>query len=131
MNDWQAAVAAIPVKLGCDRHRERCDLAKADGPDATLACAKCDRARWLHKTRADTCGQFCWVTQDSLTTDQIERLRLIPGVPEMIRLACARALNEFGLAPYYVKEARLTCVAAINNAKRASVDVVGEKQTTR
>jgi hypothetical protein len=74
----------------------------------------------MHATRHDTCGQFCWVTDRSLTERQIGLLGTIIGLPEMIRLACSRALNDYGLAPYYVREARKTCAVAINNAKHAA-----------
>ena len=58
-----------------------------------------------------------WVTERSITATQIKQLRLTPGLPESIRLACGRALNEFGLGSYYVREARRTCATAINKAK--------------
>lgn len=116
---WQTAAAAIHTPLlGHDRHLASCDLAKAGGPDATLACAECGRALWMHATRHDTCGQFSWVTERSLNDRQIGLLGTIPSLPEMIRAACSRALNDYGLAPYYVREARRTCAVAINNAKR-------------
>lgn len=115
--DWLSAAAAIFVKLGRDSQHATCGLAKESGSDATLACANCGRALWMHSTRHDTCGQFCWVTERSLTDKQIGQLRAISGLPEMIRTACDRALNNY-LAPYYVREARRTCAAAINNAKR-------------
>ena len=117
--NWQTAAAAIFVKqLGHDKHLADCDLALESGLDATLACANCGRALWMHSTRHDTYGQFCWVTERSLTVQQIGLLGMIAGLPEMIRLACSRALNDYGLAPYCVREARQTCAAAINNAKR-------------
>ena len=117
--NWQPTAAAIFVKLGRDKHLASCGLAKESGPDATLACANCGRALWMHSTRHDTCGRFCWVTERTLTTQQIGLLGTITGLPEMIRLACSRALNDYCLAPYYVREARQTCAVAINNAKRA------------
>ena len=117
---WQPAAAAILAKLGRDRHLATCGLARESGPDATLVCAYCDRALWMHATRHDTCGQFCWVTERSLTDRQIGQLAAISGLPEEIRHACAQALNDYALAPYYVREARQTCAAAINNAKHAA-----------
>jgi hypothetical protein len=72
----------------------------------------------MHSTRHDTCGQFCWVTERTLTDRQIGQLASIAHLPEEIRGACARALNDYALAPYYVREARQRCAAAINNAKR-------------
>lgn len=117
---WSPAAAAIRVKLGRDPQHADCDLAKKGGPDATLACAKCGRAMWMHATRHDTCGQFCWVTERSLTDQQIGLLGTIAGLPEMIRVACSRALNDYGLAPGPVREARQTCAVAINTAKHAA-----------
>jgi hypothetical protein len=117
---WQTTAAAIRVKLGRDPQHANCGLAKAGGTDATLACAKCGRALWMHTTRHDTCAQFCWVTDQSLTERQIGILGTIAGLPEMIRVACSRALNDYGLAQGYVRQARQTCAAAINNAKRAT-----------
>ncbi len=117
--DWHpAAATAIFVKLGRDKQLANCELAKESGADATLACANCGRALWMHSTRHDTCGYFCWVTERSLTDKQIGQLGTITGLPDDIRQACARALNSHALAPYYVREARQTCAAAINNAKR-------------
>lgn len=117
---WQPEAAAIHVEMDHDPHLAGCDLAKSGGPDATLACAECGRALWMHSTRHDTCGQFCWVTEGSLTDRQIGLLGTIPELPAEIRQACSRALNDYGLAPYYVREARQTCAAAINNAKHAA-----------
>jgi hypothetical protein len=120
---WQTAAAAIFVQLGRDKHLASCELAKDGGPDATLACASCGCALWKHATRHDTCGQFCWVTEQSLTDQQISLLRTIGDLPETIRAACHRALNDYGLAPYYVREAKQTCAVAINSAKRAAKDL--------
>jgi hypothetical protein len=117
--DWQTNAAAIRVKLGCDPHLASCALAQAGGPDATLACAECGRALWMHTTRHDTCGQFCWVTERTITDDQIRLLGLISGLPEAIRVDCGRACNDYGLAQGYVRDAKRTCAAAINNAKHA------------
>ncbi len=119
---WQTAAAAIRVVIGHDKHLADCGLAQESGPDATLACAACGCALWKHGTRHDTCGQFCWVTDRSLTEQQIGLLGTAPGLPEMIRLACSRALNDYGLAPGYVQEAKRTCAVAINSAKRAARD---------
>lgn len=119
--DWQStAAAAIYVKLGRDSHLKDCGLAKENGPDATLACAKCGRALWVHATRHDTCGYFCWVTERSLTEKQIGQLGTVTNLPVEIRQACARALNSYALADYYVREARQKCANAINSAKRAA-----------
>jgi hypothetical protein len=117
---WQSATAEIRVWLGRDPHLADCELARAGGPDATLACAECGRALWMHATRHDTCGKFCWVTEETLTAQQIGLLGTIVDLPETIRRACSRALNDYGLAPYYVREARQACTAAINNAKHAA-----------
>jgi hypothetical protein len=104
--DGLPTAAAIFVKLGRDSQHATCGLARESGPDATFACANCGRAQWMHSTRHDTCGQFCWVTERSLTDRQIGQL------------ACSRACNDYALAPYYVQQARQTCAAAIDNAKR-------------
>jgi len=117
---WQDAAATIRVVLGHDPHQAGCDLAQESGPDATLACAACGRALWMHATRHDTCARVCWVTEDTLTEQQIGLLGTAPSLPEMIRLACSRALNDYGLAPGYVREAKRTCAVAINTAKRAA-----------
>ena len=117
-NDWQSAAAAIFVKLGRDSQHATCGLAKESGPDATLACANCGRALWMHATRHDTCGYFCWVTERSLTDKQIGQLGTITNLPDELRQACARALNSYALADYYVREARQKCANAINSAKR-------------
>lgn len=124
---WQSAAATIRVKLKSDRHLADCDRARSSGPDATLACCECGRALWMHATRHDTCGCFCWVTEQSLTERQIGLLGTIPDLPEMIRLACSRALNDYGLSPYYVHEARRACAVAINNAKRAAREAAREE----
>lgn len=118
--DWKATAATIHVELDHDRHLADCDLARAGGPDATLACAECGRALWMHATRHDTCGQFCWVTERTLTTQQIGLLGTAPNLPETIRRECARALNDYCLAPYYIREARQACANAINSAKRGA-----------
>ena len=114
---WQTSAAAIHVKLGRDPHLADCGLAKESGPDATLACAECGRALWMHATRHDTCGYFHWVTERTLTDQQIGLLGTIAGLPDEVRQACARALNDYALAPYYVREAKQRCAAAINDAK--------------
>jgi hypothetical protein len=117
--DWKPTAASIPVQLDHDPHLADSSLARAGGPDATLACAECGRAKWMHDTRHDTCGQFCWITAGELTVQQIEMLETAPGLPEALRQQCSRALNDQGLvAPYYVREARQACAAAINLAKR-------------
>jgi hypothetical protein len=103
------------IALGTDVHLARCDLAGRSGPHATLACAECGRARWMHATRHDTCGQFSWVARtppDSL----IEVFRLVPGIDREIAVACSRALNSFGLAPGPIRDGKLTVAAAINAA---------------
>lgn len=122
---WHTEVAAkINVKLQRDPHLADCGLAKSSGPDATFACMECGRALWMHSTRHDTCGWFQWVTQRSLTTQQILTLRLVPGIPNEIRVACGRALNTFGLGDGIVREARYRCAAAINEAKHEARKLV-------
>jgi hypothetical protein len=87
--DWKPTAASIPVQLDHDPHLADSSLARAGGPDATLACAECGRAKWMHDTRHDTCGQFCWITAGELTVQQIETLETAPG----LRQACAVAIN--------------------------------------
>jgi hypothetical protein len=72
----------------------------------------------MHATRHETCAQFSWVTPRGLTDKQIGQLASTEGLPDDIRQACARALNTYALAPYYVDQARQTCAAAINAAKK-------------
>lgn len=115
---WQTLAATIYVKLGRDPHLADCGLAKESGPDATHACAECGRALWMHATRHDTCGQFCWVTKRSLTDRQIGQLGTIAGLPDEIRHACYCALNNYALSPHSLQEARQLCANAINRAKR-------------
>jgi len=114
---WHLAAAAIRVELGRDTQHKDCDLAKAGGPDATLACAVCGRALWLHATRHDTCTQFSWITEPALTAQQIIQLRAISDLPPDIHTACAYALFDNARAPY-VRTVRQTCADAINTAKR-------------
>jgi hypothetical protein len=109
--------AMIVVPLGRDTHLARCGLAKAAGPDGTLACATCGRALWMHATRHDTCGQFCWLTEWTLTPEHVETLRSIQDLPEAILTACEIAFGT-SLGAYYVREARRACATAINEAKR-------------
>lgn len=116
---WHLEVAAkIEVKLQQDPHLANCGLAKSSGLDATLACEECGRAMWMHNTRHDTCGWFQWVTERTLTIQQILTLRLVSGIPAEVRTACGRALNEFGLSVGIVRDARFKIAAAINEAKR-------------
>ena len=118
VSNWQIPAAAIVVTLDRDDHLADCGLAKESGPDATLACDYCARALWMHSTRHDTCGSFCWVTERTLTDRQIGQLAAIEELPAEVRRACSRALNDYALAPGYVREARQACAAAINTAKQ-------------
>jgi hypothetical protein len=110
-----AALAAIQVELGRDPHLAKCPLARQSGPDGT--CANCGRAMWMHPTRHDTCGAFCWVTEDTLTAAQVSQIAATAGIPPILRIACDRA-RGLALEPLYVREARQTCAVAINTAKR-------------
>jgi hypothetical protein len=103
------------IVLGTDPHLARCDLAKRSGPHATLSCAECGRARWMHATRHDTCGQFSWVAT-SLPAALIEIFQLVPSIDHDVAVACSRARNGFGLSPGLVRDNRRTLVAAINAA---------------
>jgi hypothetical protein len=113
--------AAIQIELPGDHHLAKCGLAKAAGPDGTLACAECCRAMWMHSTRHDTCARFCWVTIHTITTDHLIALRMVRGLSHDIAVACSRALNEFGgLGPRgRRRDAKLLCVNAINEAYRS------------
>jgi hypothetical protein len=114
-----SAIVAIAISLDRDPHLARCPRAEKSGPEGTLACAECDRAKWMHNTRHDTCESFRWVTRRTLTNKQIEELRLVRGLPHETRVACARALNEFGgYAVRVVQEAKAECAEAINAAHR-------------
>jgi hypothetical protein len=116
--DWKLTAAAIPVQLDHDLHLADSSLARAGGPDATLACAECGRAKWMHGTRHDTCGQFCWVTADGLIVQQLKLLEIAPALPKTLRQQCSHTLNNQGLAPYHVRAARQSCAVAINLAKQ-------------
>ena len=72
----------------------------------------------MHATSHDTCGHFCWVTDRSPRTSEIGQLGTITNLPDEVRQACARALNSYALADYYIREARQRCANAINSAKR-------------
>jgi len=104
------------IVLGTDAHLARCDLAKRSGPHATLACVECGRARWMHATRHDTCGQFGWVAAATIPDALIEIARLVPGIDHDIAVACSRALNDFGLAPGPMRDSKRAVAAAINAA---------------
>ena len=103
------------IVCGTDPHLARCDLAKRSGPHATLACAECGRARWMHATRHDTCGQFRWVIT-SVPDALIEIFQRVPSIDQDVAVACSRALHGFGLSPALVRHHRRTVVAAINAA---------------
>lgn len=120
MSNWKTTAASIHVQLDQDPHLASCQLARSGGADATLACACCGRALWMHGTRHDTCSQFHWVTEQSLTPEQIRQLRCVTGLPEPIHLACSLAINDNCFAPSVVYKARQTCAAAINAAKQTS-----------
>jgi hypothetical protein len=108
--------AMIDVPLGRDMHLASCDVAKASGPDGTLACAKCGRALWMHGTRHDTCARFCWLTEETVTAEHVEKLRSIPDLSETVRTACEIAFGT-STGAYYIRQARWTCANAINDAK--------------
>ena len=111
------------VTPGRDLHLAECDLARAGGPTATLACAECGRAKWMHETRHDTCPQFKWVTGNRITDEQIMQLRHIRGINHDIQVACGRALNDFGVFPAFdVRVARNQCAEVINATRRFLAD---------
>lgn len=115
------AVSLFPLDLGRDKHLERCARAKAGGPDATLACAECGRARWMHGTRHDTCSSFCYVTESTITDDMIRTLQASPDHPRSDeRSICAAVFNSLRNYVYDYNgtqgraqevEAQLTCDA--------------------
>jgi hypothetical protein len=118
---WQRIAAPrVRVDLPRDPQHEDCKLAQDGWPDSTLACAECGRALWVHATRHDTCPQFCWVTEQSITDRQIGQLATVADIPDEVRLACGRSLSDFLLAPPDIREARQTCATVINNAKHAA-----------
>jgi hypothetical protein len=104
------------IALDTDSHLACCDLAKRSGPHATLGCVECGRARWMHSTRHDTCGQFSWVSAATIPDELIEAFRFVPGVDLATLVACSRALNDFGLAPGPRRDSKRTVAAAINAA---------------
>jgi hypothetical protein len=104
------------IVLGTDAHLSRYDLAKRSGPHATLACVECGRARWMHATRHDTCGQFSWVAAATISDELITIFRLVAGLDHDIAVECSRALNDFGLAPGPQRDSKRTVAAAINAA---------------
>ena len=120
----RAVDAAVRVTLHRDTHLERCELARKGGPDATLACVECGRAKWMHGTRHDTCGQFSYVHGSTITELQIVSLRHVPSIPHEIKVQCSRALNEFGLAPGLVRDAKRQVAGFINYCKRRASDAL-------
>jgi hypothetical protein len=104
------------IVTGTDPHLAQCDLARRSGAHATLACVECGRARWMHATRHDTCGQFSWVKVATIPDGLIEIFRLVPGLSHDLAVACSRALNDFGLAPGPRRDSQRTVAAAINAA---------------
>jgi hypothetical protein len=129
VNAWETEVATnIRLQLKRDQHLADCELAKAE-PDATLACAECGRAQWMHETRHDTCGQFCWVTMNTITDKQIGQIATIDDLPADVRKACYYALNNFALGDGVIRDAKRTCASAINTAKRKTRKRANPKPT--
>jgi len=124
LTDADRALAEIRIELDRDLHLAKCGLAKSGGPDATLACAECGRAQWMHGTRHDTCSQFCYVTSYTITSEMLQVLRFAHITPHEVRVSCSRALNDFGLNDAMVREAKRTCAAAFNRQRRAVVDAL-------
>jgi hypothetical protein len=118
----ETAAASIPVKLRFDFHLADCDLAKRCGPDATLACADCGRAMWMHATRHDTCRSFCWVTEDTITDEQICELAAIAGAPEQLRETCRKAVHRDDYGSDVVRDAKRICCNLINHMKKTVVE---------
>lgn len=127
LTDGERTLSELPVRVGRDTHLERCDLAKRGGPDATLACAECGRARWMHRTRHDTCGQFCYVTHYTITELEIQTLRFVESTPHDVKVACSRALNEFGLSGHLVREAKRLCAAEFNRTMGRVRDAINAR----
>lgn len=127
LTDAELALGELPVRLGRDTHLERCDLAKRGGPDATLACVECGRARWMHRTRHDTCAQFCYVVASTITDLEIQTLRFVESTSLDVRVACSRALNEFGLADGLVREAKKKCAAEFNRTMGRIRDAINDR----
>jgi hypothetical protein len=126
-DDIAQEIAKIPVELKRDPHLADCSLALKSGPEATLACAYCGRARWMHSTRHDTRGSFRWLTSATITAQQIEALRFVPGISLELRKACSRALNDFGAFPGDQRAARQACASAINTARDRCVELNARK----
>jgi hypothetical protein len=106
-----------------DAHHERCQLAKASGPHGTLACKECGRARWMHATRHDTCGQFRWVefADGSINNDKMKTIRSIPGVDLSIAVSASTLLNG-NLSPGDIGEHRARFSALVNAAMNRYAD---------
>lgn len=110
------AMAAIVGPLPRDPHLATCPLAVASGPDATLACAYCRRAKWMHGTRHDTCERFRWITEEQLTDDKIMAVSHLPsGLTVQQRALCSVALNHFGAVPRATVDRSRSAVAQILN----------------
>lgn len=112
-----AVDAATPSKLGLDLHLADCETAR--GYRATLACAECGRARWMHGTRHDTCAAFAWVTKHTVTKAQIRKLMEIDAScvdmsRQELRGLCERALGG-GDGPAWVAKGMICGI--INTAK--------------
>jgi len=112
------AMAAIVGPLPRDTHLATGSLAVASGPDATLACAECGRAKWMHGTRHDTCALFRWITEDQLTDDKIMAVSHLPsGLTIQQRALCSVALNHFGAVPRgAVIRSRVAVARILNDA---------------
>ena len=116
-------IAAMVISLGRDTHLERCDLAKRGGPDGTLARAECGRARWMHRTRHDTCGQFCYVTVNTITDVLICAVGLHPDTSAELRNACRRATNiGLYLGDGLVRDAKRDVAMFINATRNRLAD---------
>lgn len=127
LTEAESAILAIRIDLGRDLQHANSDPAKRGGPDATLACAECGRAQWMHGTRHDTCGQFCYVTFRDITHEMIQVLRFVSSVSHEVKVACSRALNEFGgHSDVTVREAKQTCSAAFNR-ERARISAINAR----
>jgi hypothetical protein len=86
----------------------------------------------MHPTRHDTCGKFCWVTKQTLTRDQVQRLQHVISIhfgeipdTHKLRVACGQAFNVYALSSYYIREAKHACATVINHAKHHSRNRAG------
>ena len=114
-------LAKLAPSLPRDLHLSNSEPAKSGGPDATLACRECGRAKWQHGTRHDTCSRFVWVRPRDVTRDMALAIRVERGCPRDLALACSRLCDDFGYHSETVKRPAREAIANAINKARAEV----------